>query len=220
MPGMLPTLMWWASNAAAVSNRSRRRSSDVGARRIARCRRRSRRGTRPGGSVSPASSKISLISASDRRLELVLDVGVPQAEALEADARRLGAAVAPLERAPFAADVDVCRTGNRPVQRQQLDLGHRHSSSLRGTEPEATAAPGQSSHPVLAFLPIGAAACRLRRYATRADDLVHRRRTNSSASATDPRPVSRCRSRAPDRSRGREHAALHRRRDRSGPSRS
>ena len=47
----------------------------------------------------------AFISLSVLRLELVLDVGVPQADALEADAGRLGAAVAPVERAPFATDV-------------------------------------------------------------------------------------------------------------------
>ena len=86
----------------------------------------------------------------------MLDVRVPQPDAVKADARRLGAAVAPLERAPFTADVHVGRAGNRPVQRQQLDLGHRFSSRSEGTG-QATAGP-QASPAIerTAFLSIGA----------------------------------------------------------------
>ena len=54
------------------------------------------------------------------RLEHVLEVGVPDADAREADALRLGAAVAEVEQAPFAPDVDLDRTGDRPVQPDQL----------------------------------------------------------------------------------------------------
>ena len=78
--------MWWAPNAAAVSNRSWRGRSDS-----ARCR-------LPAGAkksarnstwrwARPASSKIGFISTSELRgLELMRDVGVPQAESAEADA--------------------------------------------------------------------------------------------------------------------------------------
>ena len=88
-------------------------------------------------------------------LELVLDVGVPQPEAPEADPRGVRAAVAPVERAPFPADVHVGRTGHGPVQGQQLGLspssllpGPGRSSYRRHLE--------ASSHPAPGFLPISA----------------------------------------------------------------
>jgi hypothetical protein len=68
------------------------------------------------------------------RVELMLDVGVPEPDALEADPGCLAAAVLPLERAPLPADVHLRRTAHRPVEGQQIDLAHRRSSSLRGTE--------------------------------------------------------------------------------------
>src|SRR6185437_7048637 len=40
------------------------------------------------------------------RLELVLDVGVPQTEPVEAELRGVRATVAPLEQAPLSSDVD------------------------------------------------------------------------------------------------------------------
>ena len=43
------------------------------------------------------------------RLEDVLEVGVPQPDPAEADARRLRAAVAQVEEAPFSSDVHVDR---------------------------------------------------------------------------------------------------------------
>ncbi len=95
------------------------------------------------------------------RLELVLDVRVPQPDALEADPRRLGAAVAPVERAPFAPDVHVGRTGNRPVQGQQLDL---RPSLLLSSDGTGQASAGRGCSPAIARRP----SCRsaLTRYAT------------------------------------------------------
>ena len=49
------------------------------------------------------------------RLEHVLEVGVPDAHAPEADALRLLAAVAQVEEAPLAAEVHLDRAGDRPV---------------------------------------------------------------------------------------------------------
>ena len=57
------------------------------------------------------------------RLEDVLEVGVPEPGALHADARRLRAAVAQVEEAPFPADVDLDRTGDRPVETEQFVAG-------------------------------------------------------------------------------------------------
>ena len=52
------------------------------------------------------------------RFELVGDVRVPEPDPLEADPRRLRAAVAPIEQTPFASDVRLGRTAHRPVQGQ------------------------------------------------------------------------------------------------------
>ena len=65
------------------------------------------------------------------RLELVLDVGMPQAQPLEADPRRLSAPVAPLKQAPLPTHVNLGRSADRPVKGQQVDLAHRLSSRSR-----------------------------------------------------------------------------------------
>ena len=54
------------------------------------------------------------------RLEHVLEVGVPDAEAAEPDLARLRAAVGPVEEAPLAPDVNLNRPGDRPVQAEEL----------------------------------------------------------------------------------------------------
>jgi hypothetical protein len=67
-----------------------------------------------------------------RGLELVLDVGVPEAYSLEADLGGFGTAVLPAEGAPLAADVHLNGPGDRPVESQQIRFAHRASSSDRG----------------------------------------------------------------------------------------
>src|SRR3954453_17187315 len=59
------------------------------------------------------------------RLEHMGEIGVPDADAAEADARRLLAAVAPIERRPLAPPVPVDGTGQGPVEAHQLDVAHR-----------------------------------------------------------------------------------------------
>jgi hypothetical protein len=57
-------------------------------------------------------------------LEDVLEVGVPEADPAEADASRLRAAVAQVEEAPLASGVHLDRTGDRPVEPEQLVARH------------------------------------------------------------------------------------------------
>ena len=143
VPGMLPTLMWCASNVAAMSNSSP--SPPIG---LVACR--APRVDEEVGEeldlevleAGVLEDLAHLVQAAG--LELVLDVGMPQAKALEADLGCLGAAIAPVERAPLTAYVHIRGTANRPVKGQQLDLAHRHSSSLRRTATDASAAPGDS----------------------------------------------------------------------------
>ena len=87
-------------------------------------------GTRPRDGASPLSSKTRFISCEAPGLEHVLEVGVPDAEAAEADPSGLDAAVGPVEEAPLAADVHLDRARDRPVERNQLDLLAAPSSSL------------------------------------------------------------------------------------------
>ena len=64
--------------------------------------------------------------AQRARLEHVLEVGVPEADAGEPDPRGLFAPVAQVEEAPLAADVHLDRTGRRPVEPDELGGGaHR-----------------------------------------------------------------------------------------------
>src|SRR3954453_16676378 len=92
-------------------------------------------------------------------LEHVQQVGVPDPDAAEADLRGLLAAVAPVERRPFAADVDLDRSGHGPVEAHQLDVAHR--SLLLAAEPSAgprawfACARRGSCRSVLARLPPG-----------------------------------------------------------------
>jgi hypothetical protein len=65
----------------------------------------------------------------------MLEVGVPQADAAEADPGGLRAAAAEIEQAPLAAGRDLHRPAQRPVQADQLDvlrslglLAHPHPS--------------------------------------------------------------------------------------------
>ena len=60
-------------------------------------------------------------------LEHVLQIGMPDAEAAEADLAGLGAAVVPVEEAPLASDVHLDRARDRPVERNQLDPPAHHS---------------------------------------------------------------------------------------------
>jgi hypothetical protein len=58
------------------------------------------------------------------RFELMLEVGMPNADPGEADALRLRAAVAEIEQAPFAALMHLDRSRSRPVEPDQLDVLH------------------------------------------------------------------------------------------------
>src|ERR1019366_7597218 len=78
--------------------------------------------------------------------EHVLEVGVPDADPGEPHPLSLGAAVAEVEQAPFAADVDLDGTGPRPVQADQIDVPHLCSlpSPRRSSRPAARAAAGSA----------------------------------------------------------------------------
>ena len=139
---MLPTLMWWA-----LERRRRRRraagaaASDAARRSSPGSRNQSMRNS-SSRCLRPASSKIAFISLERVRLEQVLEVGVPDPDAREADLRGLRAAVAPAEQAPLAADVHLDRAGHGPVEAHQLDVAHR-SLLLLAVEPAPrAAAPG------------------------------------------------------------------------------
>ena len=121
VPGMLPTLMWWAPSSAAASKSSSRISSEASRPLVA-------------GVEEPVHEELELEVAQAvvvegllhlrqaLRLEHVLQVGVPDADAAEPDLARLGAAVGPAEQAPLAPDVHLDRTGDRPVEADQLDV--------------------------------------------------------------------------------------------------
>ncbi len=64
-------------------------------------------------------------------LEHVLEVGVPETDPGEADARGVGAAVAQVEEAPLAAIVRLCGAGSRPVQPDHVGVGG-HVVNLTG----------------------------------------------------------------------------------------
>ena len=107
-----PTLMWWASSAAAASKRSSRIPSEA--------RRRSSSGSRNQSQQALELEVREAVLVEERlhlgeraRLEHVLEVGVPDPDAREADARRVRAAVAQVEEAPLAA-----RRAPRPGRRR------------------------------------------------------------------------------------------------------
>src|SRR4029077_13126675 len=56
------------------------------------------------------------------RLQHVLEICMPDSEPAEADCSGRGAPVGPVEEAPFATDVHLHRTGDRPVQAEELDI--------------------------------------------------------------------------------------------------
>ena len=62
------------------------------------------------------------MSPSVLRLEDVREVGVPETDAAEADARGLGAAVADVEEAPLPAVVRLRGTGSRPVETEHVHV--------------------------------------------------------------------------------------------------
>ena len=72
--------------------------------------------------------------AQGARLEHVLEIGVPEPEAGEPDARRLLAAVAQVEEAPLAPDVHLDRTGRRPVEADEL-VGGAHRGQPNAWRP-------------------------------------------------------------------------------------
>ena len=68
----------------------------------------------------PYSSRSAGDLGERARLEDVLEVGVPEPDPAEADARGVCAAVAQVEEAPLASDVHVDGPGRRPVERDQV----------------------------------------------------------------------------------------------------
>src|SRR6185312_6707028 len=93
------------------------------------------------------------------RLELVLDVRVPEPEAREPDTLGVGAAVLPAERAPFPSEMDHDRAAHGPVRDHHLDLAHRRSySSLPGRIASYRRGRGESSESAQGVLPMSASA--------------------------------------------------------------
>ena len=69
--------------------------------------------------------------AQRARLEHVLEIGVPEPDAREADARGLLAALAEVEEAPLPTEVHLDGTGRRPVEADDLVGGaHRGQPNL------------------------------------------------------------------------------------------
>jgi hypothetical protein len=59
----------------------------------------------------------------------VLEVGVPEPDALEPDPRGLLAAIAEVEEAPLSPDVHLDRSGRRPVEADEVVAGAHPSTN-------------------------------------------------------------------------------------------